>query len=135
MLTAATSPVELDQRQRLDVSRLDHIYGEVHRSGTLATGAANLRLRPTCQYPWHPVGVRVTLDSAGRLAVPKALRDVLGFVDGVELELTAVDGRLEIAIPSRIVVEQGPYGVRFAADTSAHMTIEQVRDIMERGRR
>jgi AbrB family looped-hinge helix DNA binding protein len=79
--------------------------------------------------------VRVTIDSSGRLTVPKALRDELGLVDGIELELSAVDGRLEISIPSRVVVEQGPYGVRFAADTSAHITTEQVRDIMERGRR
>jgi AbrB family looped-hinge helix DNA binding protein len=79
--------------------------------------------------------VRVTLDSAGRLVVPKALRDELGFVDGVELELTAVDGRLEISIPSRVVVEQGPHGVRFAADTSDQLSTEQVRELIERGRR
>jgi hypothetical protein len=70
---------------------------------------------------WNPVAVRVTIDSAGRLIVPKALRDV----EGVELELLAVDGRLEISIPSRVVVEQRPHGVRFAADTSDHLSTEQ----------
>jgi AbrB family looped-hinge helix DNA binding protein len=84
---------------------------------------------------WNPVAVRVTIDSAGRLIVPKALREELGFVEGVELELLAVDGRLEISIPSRVVVEQGPHGVRFAADTSDHLSTEQVRDLIERSRR
>jgi bifunctional DNA-binding transcriptional regulator/antitoxin component of YhaV-PrlF toxin-antitoxin module len=79
--------------------------------------------------------MRMTLDASGRLMLPKALRDELGFVDGVELELTAVDGRLEVSIPSRVTVEHGPHGVRFAADTSDHITAEQVRHIMERGRR
>lgn len=78
--------------------------------------------------------MRVTLDTSGRLTIPKTLRDELGFVDGVELELTAVDGRLEVSIPSRVAVEQGPHGVRFAADASDRITAEQVRDIMERGR-
>jgi AbrB family looped-hinge helix DNA binding protein len=79
--------------------------------------------------------VRVTIDSAGRLTVPKALRDELGFVAGVELELSAVSGRLEVSIPSRVVVEQGPHGVRLAADLSEPLSTEQVRDLIERGRR
>jgi bifunctional DNA-binding transcriptional regulator/antitoxin component of YhaV-PrlF toxin-antitoxin module len=79
--------------------------------------------------------MRVPLDRFGRLTVPKALRDELGFAPGVELELAAVDGRLEVAIPSRVVVEEGPHGVRFAADTSDHLSTEQVRDLIERDRR
>jgi bifunctional DNA-binding transcriptional regulator/antitoxin component of YhaV-PrlF toxin-antitoxin module len=79
--------------------------------------------------------MRVTIDALGRLIVPEALSDELGFIEGVELELSAVDGRLEASVPSRVVVEHGPHGVRFAADMSGHTTTEQVRDIMERGRR
>jgi bifunctional DNA-binding transcriptional regulator/antitoxin component of YhaV-PrlF toxin-antitoxin module len=84
---------------------------------------------------WNPVAVRATIDTAGRLIVPMALRDELGFVEGVELELLAIDGRLEVSIPARVVVEEGPHGVRFAADTSDHLCTEQVRDLIERGRR
>jgi AbrB family looped-hinge helix DNA binding protein len=43
--------------------------------------------------------MRTTIDAAGRLVVPKALRDQLGFAPGTELELAAVDGRLEVAVP------------------------------------
>lgn len=48
--------------------------------------------------------------------MPKALRDQLGLAPGTELELQAIDGRLEITVPSRVRVEDGPQGVRFVAD-------------------
>lgn len=84
--------------------------------------------------------MRTTIDAAGRLVVPKPLREELGFSPGMELELDAVDGRLEVAVPSRVRVEQGPHGVRFAAEESAAeesdaLTTEQVRALIERGRR
>jgi AbrB family looped-hinge helix DNA binding protein len=80
--------------------------------------------------------MRATIDRAGRLVVPKSLRDQLGFAAGTELELAAVDGRLEVAVPSRVAVEHGPHGVRFAAvDGGAdRLTAEQVRELMEQGR-
>jgi AbrB family looped-hinge helix DNA binding protein len=79
--------------------------------------------------------MRTTIDAAGRLVVPKPLRDQLGFTPGTELELDAVDGRLEVAVPSRVRVEQGPHGLRLAADPADRLTAEQVRELMERGRR
>ena len=48
----------------------------------------------------------------------------------------AVDGRLELSVPSRIRVERGPYGVRFAADDDAEsLTPADVRELVEQGRR
>lgn len=79
--------------------------------------------------------MQTTIDAAGRLVVPKPLREELGFAAGTELEVTAVDGHLEVAIPSRVGVEEGPHGVRFAAGTDERLNAEQVRDLMERGRR
>jgi AbrB family looped-hinge helix DNA binding protein len=79
--------------------------------------------------------MRTTIDAAGRLVVPKPLREQLGFAPGTELELRAVEDRLEVAVPSRVSVEDGPHGVRFVADTAEHLTAAEVRELMERGRR
>lgn len=79
--------------------------------------------------------MKASIDSAGRLVVPKPLREELGFTPGTELELSAVDGRLEIVVPSRVSIEEGPHGLRFAAPADAPLTAEQVREITELGRR
>ena len=42
--------------------------------------------------------MKVTLDTAGRLTVPKPLRQALGLEPGQMLEIKAADGRLEIEI-------------------------------------
>ncbi len=43
--------------------------------------------------------MRIPIDGVGRLVVPKALRDELGISGPTEVELTAVDGRLELSVP------------------------------------
>jgi AbrB family looped-hinge helix DNA binding protein len=40
--------------------------------------------------------MRTTIDSAGRVVVPKALRRALGLQPGSEIELRATDGRIEM---------------------------------------
>ncbi len=67
--------------------------------------------------------------------VPKRLREQLGFAAGTELELRAVDEHLEVTIPSRVRVEDGPRGARFVADTDRRLGAGQIRELMERGRR
>ncbi len=79
--------------------------------------------------------MRTTIDAAGRLVVPKALREELGFAAGTELELEVVDGRLHVSVPSRVRVDRGPNGVRFTSDAAAALSPDQVRELMERGRR
>jgi AbrB family looped-hinge helix DNA binding protein len=79
--------------------------------------------------------MRTTIDSAGRIVVPKSLREELGFVAGAELELQAVGGHLEIGMPSRVRVEDGPLGLRFVADGAEALSAEQVRELLERVRR
>jgi len=76
-----------------------------------------------------------TIDAAGRVVIPKSLREALGLSAGTELDIVAVDGHLEVAIPSRVSVDEGPHGVRFVAQTSERLTAQDVRELMERGRR
>ena len=78
-----------------------------------------------------------TIDSAGRIVVPKRLREELGFKPGQELELSVVDGHLEIehqATPMRLERR----GQRLVAVTDREMptlTTEMVRDALEQVRR
>jgi len=55
--------------------------------------------------------MRTTIDKAGRIVVPKRLRDALGMDPGAELEILAVDNRLEIELPRpRATLVEGPDG-------------------------
>jgi AbrB family looped-hinge helix DNA binding protein len=84
---------------------------------------------------WYLPTMRATIDSAGRLVVPKRLRDELGFAPGTELELVAVNGALEVRVPSRVRIEDGLHGLHFVADDADQLTDEQVRELIEMSRR
>jgi AbrB family looped-hinge helix DNA binding protein len=78
-----------------------------------------------------------TIDSAGRIVVPKRLREELGFKPGQELELSAVDGRLEIEHPTtpiRLEEHEGQL-VAVADREMPTLTAEMVRDTLEQIRR
>jgi AbrB family looped-hinge helix DNA binding protein len=78
-----------------------------------------------------------TIDSAGRIVVPKRLREELGFKPGQELELNAVDGRLEIEHPTTPIRLEERDG-QLVAVTDREMptlTAEMVRNTLEQIRR
>jgi AbrB family looped-hinge helix DNA binding protein len=81
--------------------------------------------------------MRVAIDSAGRIIVPKPLRQALGLVPGQSLEIRAGDGRLEIevaATPMQLKKRgKGPVAVPNAK--LPPLTAEQVRETLERVRR
>ncbi len=81
--------------------------------------------------------MRTTIDGAGRLVVPKALRDELGFEPGQELELVAVDGTLEVTTPATEMwlERRGDDVVMVTAEPMPTLTTEQVRETLERIRR
>lgn len=43
--------------------------------------------------------MRVAIDAAGRMVVPKALRAELGITGPAEVELLSADGHLELSVP------------------------------------
>jgi AbrB family looped-hinge helix DNA binding protein len=78
-----------------------------------------------------------TIDSAGRIVVPKRLREELGFAPGQQLELSAVDGRLEIehpTTPMRLERQAGRL-VAVADRPMPELTPELVRETLEQTRR
>jgi AbrB family looped-hinge helix DNA binding protein len=81
--------------------------------------------------------MQTTIDSAGRIVVPKALRDELGLVGGERLEIRAHDGTLEVdVIPVAMHLEERD-GVPSAVPHGPlpTLTARQVREVLERVRR
>jgi AbrB family looped-hinge helix DNA binding protein len=75
--------------------------------------------------------MHVSIDKAGRVVVPKHVRDELGFSPEVPLEIDVVDGHLELSAthePAKLV--QGPHGPSFAA-TGTPITDEEIRHTLE----
>ena len=81
--------------------------------------------------------MKVAIDAAGRVVIPKALRQALGLKPGQELEIRAGDGRLELEIastPMRLK-KRGRGVVAVPASDLPALTVEEVRDTLERVRR
>lgn len=81
--------------------------------------------------------MRTTIDSAGRIVVPKSLREELGLSAGQELELRAADGVLEIEVPAtpmRLERRRGDL-VATADREMPDLAPELVRETLERIRR
>ena len=81
--------------------------------------------------------MRVTIDAAGRIVVPKSLRQTLGFKPGQPLEIRAEDGRLEIeaaATPVQLK-KRGKGVVAFPDAELPALTAELVRETLDRVRR
>ena len=81
--------------------------------------------------------MKSTMDAAGRIVVPKALRQALGLHPGQALEMRAGDGRLEIEIAATPMQlrKRGKGVVAVPESELPPLTAEQVRDTLERVRR
>ena len=81
--------------------------------------------------------MKTTIDSAGRIVVPKRLRDELGVQPGQVLELEVRDGRLQVEIaPINIRLERRRHGLVAVADEKLPtLTADMVRQTLERTRR
>ena len=78
-----------------------------------------------------------TIDSAGRIVVPKALRDALDLKPGQALEIRAGDGRLEIDIAATPLElkKRGKGVVAVPVADLPKLTADTVRETLERIRR
>jgi AbrB family looped-hinge helix DNA binding protein len=74
--------------------------------------------------------MNITIDAAGRVVVPKAIRDQAGLRPNVPLEIRVRDGRIEIEPAPRQVtrIKKGRISVATAAKTEK-LSAETVREI------
>jgi len=81
--------------------------------------------------------MKTTIDAAGRIVVPKSLRQALGLHSGQSLEIRAGDGRLEIEIaPTPVRLKKRGKGLVAVPDSKLPtLTADVVRDTLERVRR
>jgi AbrB family looped-hinge helix DNA binding protein len=81
--------------------------------------------------------MKTVIDRAGRIVVPKALRQALGLKPGQPLQIRAGDGRLEIEVAATpMKLKKRGKGLVAVPDTELPpLTAEQVRDTLERVRR
>jgi AbrB family looped-hinge helix DNA binding protein len=84
--------------------------------------------------------MRTTIDRAGRLVVPKKLRDRLALGDGGDVDVIERDGVLEIhPVPAAVEVRPGKAGnggpVAYPVDSLPPLTDADVREAVEGVRR
>ena len=81
--------------------------------------------------------MKVTIDAAGRVIVPKVYRDALGLVDGSELEVELRDGGVVLEPPPTPVklVRRGRNLVAEPDRRLPKLTAEQVRATLDTTRR
>lgn len=81
--------------------------------------------------------MRTTIDAAGRLVVPKALRDAMGLVPGRAVDIVFTNGRLEIDLaPAEVHVDVDDELPLLVADEDLPaLTDEQIRETLEATRR
>jgi AbrB family looped-hinge helix DNA binding protein len=82
--------------------------------------------------------MKTTIDRAGRIVIPKPMRDELGLHGGEELEISARDGRIEIEPSARgmtLVERDGFLAAEVEGDDIPVLTAEDVREVLERLRR
>lgn len=86
---------------------------------------------------WYAHAMKSTIDAAGRIVVPKALRERLGLAGGRAVEICERDGRLEIvpAPTSMKLVKRGGGSVAVPARKLPPLTDDIVRDTLEQTRR
>jgi AbrB family looped-hinge helix DNA binding protein len=77
--------------------------------------------------------MRTTIDRAGRVVIPQAVRRRLGLDAGTKFEIEEVDGAVVLRPESRISVEMAEDGLPIvrAPEGGAPVTTEDIRRVLE----
>lgn len=81
--------------------------------------------------------MRTTIDSAGRVVVPKAVREAMGLTAGREVDVVFTDGRIEIELaPANVQIKHSePLPWLMPTRAMPALTDGEVRDAIESTRR
>ncbi len=82
--------------------------------------------------------MKITIDSAGRIVIPKPVREAAGLRPGQELEVREREGRIEIepVLPPMTLAErEGFLAAEVEGGAPQPLTVEEVREVLERLRR
>ena len=81
--------------------------------------------------------MRVAIDAVGRMVIPKAMREELGISGPSQLEVTAVDGRLELTVPdiAAHIEDRDGFAVIVADQPVEPVTLDATLAAIERSRR
>jgi AbrB family looped-hinge helix DNA binding protein len=80
--------------------------------------------------------MRTTIDGAGRIVIPKRIRDEAGLAASTEVEIEVHDGRIEIEpvyAEARLVIRDGHPVIEIDGELPP-IRAEEVREILERVR-
>lgn len=75
-----------------------------------------------------------TIDSAGRVVIPKSLRERAGLEAGTRIDFRFHDGVIEIVVATDPLEWERVGRVRYPVFTSPGLTTEEIRDAIEAGR-
>ncbi len=79
--------------------------------------------------------MQITIDAAGRMVIPQALRRRLGLVAGTELDVQEIDGGVFLRPVSRVQVEIADDGLPVVhAPDAPPMTTDDVRALIDEAR-
>lgn len=86
---------------------------------------------------WYGNGMKIAIDTAGRMVIPKSFREELGIAGAGEVEMTATDGRIEISVPDvdARVEQRGGLPVIATDEPIRTLTVEDARSAIDRVRR
>ena len=81
--------------------------------------------------------METTIDAAGRVVIPKAIRDAMGLEPGRRIDVVFTDGRIEIEVaPVAVHIEErGGVLVAVPAEEMPPLTDEMIRSTLEATRR
>jgi AbrB family looped-hinge helix DNA binding protein len=90
-----------------------------------------LTLTPRVIFNTMGTAIQTTIDSAGRLVLPKTVREEAGILPGMALRITVQEGRIEIEpVPSEVlIIQRGPLRIAVPVQEGSSLTEETVQRV------